>query len=130
VVIRRSWTREQKRELVWEGLNSGQSFSHFARQQGIHPSVMLRWLRKFAQPVLERSQALLPQFASVALVGSDLSGQERSNSGAAERPEGATRLEPNRIEIETPSGYRVRFVVGTDLGALRQVIASLEPAIC
>lgn len=64
-VIRRRWTLEQKRHLVWEGLNSGQPLSRFARQHGITPSAAYRWLREFARPVLTASpSAPEPAFAS------------------------------------------------------------------
>ncbi|MGI4793047.1 MAG: transposase [Janthinobacterium lividum] len=56
-VIRRRWTDEQKRQLVWDGLNSGQPLARYARRQGIHASVVHRWLRAFAPPMLTAPQA-------------------------------------------------------------------------
>ena len=65
-VIRRCWTLDQKRQLVWEGLNSGIPLSRFAQEQGITPSAAYRWLREFANPVLASTpEASEPAFASV-----------------------------------------------------------------
>lgn len=55
LILRRRWTADQKRQMVWEGLNSGKPLARFARQHGIHPSVMHRWLKELTRRVLTAS---------------------------------------------------------------------------
>lgn len=52
LALRRRWTADQKRQLVWEGLNSGKSLARSARQHGIHPSVTHRLLKELTRPIL------------------------------------------------------------------------------
>ena len=44
-VLRRCWTDEEKPQLLWDGLNSGQPLSQFAKRRQVHPSVPIQ---KFA----------------------------------------------------------------------------------
>ena len=65
VVLRRRWTADQKRQLVWDGLNSGKPLAWFARHHGIHPSVTHRWLKKLTRPILTAGPATHTTFAAV-----------------------------------------------------------------
>ena len=64
-VVRRQWGDDEKRQLVWEGLNSGKSLSLFAKSRGIHPSVMHRWLCAFTRPALTETLPDMGAFAEV-----------------------------------------------------------------
>ena len=97
-VIRRRRTIEQKRQLVWEGLNSGQPLSRFARQHGITPSAAYRWLREFARPVPTAPAPPLPTATSA----------------------------PPLIEIGLAGGRCIRVGDTADVDALRRIIAALE----
>ena len=113
-VIRRRWTIEQKRQLVWEGLNSGQPLSRFARQHGITPSAAYRWLREFARPVLTAPPpAAEPAFAEVQVA-------------APASPVPNATSSPPLIEIELVGGRRIRVGDTVDVDALRRIIAALE----
>ncbi len=117
-VLRRRWTDEEKRQLLWDGLNSGQPLSQFAKRRQIHPSVMHRWLCTFAQPVLaapdpsatfaevrvaEAPQPLIAPVSPITSLGST-------------------------IEIELSGGRRMRVGPEVDTEALRRVLAVLEPS--
>ncbi len=113
-VIRRRWTIEQKRQLVWEGLNSGQPLSRFARQRGIAPSAAYRWLQEFARPVLTAPPpAAEPAFAEVQVA-------------APASPVPTATSAPQLIEIELAGGRRIRVGDTVDVDALRRIIAVLE----
>ncbi|MGI4801843.1 MAG: IS66 family insertion sequence element accessory protein TnpA [Janthinobacterium lividum] len=90
-IIRRRWTDEQKRQLVWDGLNSGQPLARYARRHGIHASVVHRWLRAFARPMLTAPGAEPPAtFAAVRVT-------EQSEEQAY--PQGS-RMKVSRTELE------------------------------
>lgn len=125
VVVRRRWTSEQKRQLVWEGLNSGQSLARFARRHGIHASVAHRWLREFARPVLAAGSDASSAFATVQVSGPSalLPLPAASSVGLP-----AALLGNDMIEIELASGRRLRVGPAVDADALRRVITVLETA--
>ena len=66
-VVRRRWSDDEKRQLVWDALNSGQSLSQFAKRLHIHPSVMHRWLCTLTRPVLAEPPTAEPAFAGVRI---------------------------------------------------------------
>lgn len=113
-VIRRRWTMEQKRQLVWEGLNSGQPLSRFARQHGITPSAAYRWLREFARPVLTAPPPEAePTFAEVQVT-------------ASASPMPIAISPPSLIEIDLVGGRRIRVGYDVDVDALRRIVMALE----
>lgn len=125
LVVRRRWTAEQKRQLVWEGLNSGQSLAKFARRHGVHASVVHRWLKEFARPVLTASEAGAPAaFAAVHVAGEPSTGPGLTGLAPTALPEPG--FGNGLIEIELAGGRRVRVGPDFDVGALRRVLAILE----
>ena len=126
-VVRRRWSEDDKRRLVWEGLNSGQSLARFAKRQGIHASVMHRWLRQFAQPVLTAASPDLdlPAFATVHIADPSTVTSDRQPIPAPD-PSPAGARDGRLIEIELAGGRRVRVGAGVDPAALRRVIVVLE----
>lgn len=113
-VLRRRWTMEQKRQLIWEGLNSGQPLSRFARQHGITPSAAYRWLREFARPVLTAPPPEAGStFAEVQVA-------------VAASPVPIATSPPPLIEIELVGGRRIRISYDVDTDALRRIIMALE----
>ena len=124
VVQRRQWTPEEKRQLVWEGLNSRVSLARFAGRHGIHPSVMHRWLKAFARPVLTASPTDTSHaFATVHIAEPPPMALRQSKATPASSPA------PDRdglIEIELAGGRRVRVGADVDADALRRVIAVLD----
>ncbi len=125
LVVRRRWTAEQKRQLVWEGLNSGQSLAAFARRHGVHASVAHRWLKEFARPVLTASEVVAsPAFAAVHVAGEPSAAPDLTGPAPTALP--APGFGHGLIEIELAGGRRVRVGPDVDAGALRRVLAVLE----
>ena len=121
LVLRRRWTMDQKRQLVWDGLNSGKPMAGFARQHGIHPSVMHRWLKELTRAVLSAGPGMPTPFAAVRVAEMPLlSAPEAPVRVAA--PDGCHSM----IEIELAGGRRIRVGSNVDADALRRVIAVLD----
>ncbi len=124
LVVRRRWTAEQKRQLVWQGLNSGQSLAAFARRHGIHASVAHRWLKQFARPVLTVPEAgAAAAFAAVHIAAPPA---VPGATGPAPTVLPTPGFGNGLIEIELAGGRRVRVGPDVDAGALHRVLAVLE----
>ncbi|MGI4745565.1 MAG: IS66-like element accessory protein TnpA [Janthinobacterium lividum] len=120
-VIRRRWSDEQKRQLVWDGLNSGQPLARYARHQGIHASVVHRWLRAFARPMLTAPQAEPPAgFAAVQITEPAVVFQTSAP------PPPAHQVPSGQIEIDLVGGRRIRVGHDVDIDLLRRLIVVLE----
>jgi transposase len=123
LVLRRRWTTDQKRQLVWDGLNSGMPLARFARQHGIRPSVMHRWLKGLTRPILTAGPATPPMFAAVRVA-------EPSLLTAPEAPSPAPVAAPDTchgmIEIVLAGDRRIRVGSDVDAEALRRVVAVLD----
>ncbi len=124
-VIRRRWTEEQKRQLVWEGLNSGQPLARYARRHGIHASVVHRWLRAFARPMLTAPQAEPPATFAAVRIAEPAEAQAIVLS-ALPPPPPAHPAPVGQIEIELLGGRRIRVGHDVDIGLLQRLIAALE----
>ena len=123
-IIRRRWTDEQKRQLVWDGLNSGQPLARYARRQGIHASVVHRWLRAFARPMLT-PQAKPPATFAAVRIGEPAEAQAIMLS-ALSPPPPAHPAPVAQIEIELLGGRRIRVGQDVDIDLLQRLIAALE----
>src|SRR3954468_15667435 len=110
---RRSWTVEQKREIVAESLGSELTPAEVARKHGISTGQIYTWRN---QLLSFRATAAIepPRFASVEL---------------APPPAADTTASPSRmqglIEIVLPGGATVRVDAHVDGRALRRVLAAL-----
>ncbi len=123
LILRRRWTADQKRQLVWDALNSGKPMARFARQHGIHPSVMHRWLKELTRPILTVGPGTPTTFAAVRVAEVPL-------LPAPEAPLPVPISAPDRchgmIEIELAGGRRIRVGPNVDADALRRVVAVLD----
>ncbi len=123
LVLRRRWTADQKRQLVWDGLNSGKPMARFARQHGIHPSVMHRWLKELTRPILTAGPATHTSFAAVRVAEAPLLPAPEA---PAPLPDSAPATCHSMIEIELAGGRRIRVGSNVDADALRRVVAVLD----
>lgn len=121
---RRSWSEEQKREIVAESLEPGTSPIAVARRHGIGSGQLYTWRRKLQEGQSVGASQLPAQFARVAvLTGPQLREapvtSERPQAGAAVTRSGGT------MEIALPGGVSVWVDAQVDSGALRRVLAAL-----
>jgi transposase len=114
---RRSWTLEQKREIVSESLGPELTPTEVARKHGISTGQIYTWRH---QLLSARGATLLqgPQFAAVELTPSSTSIPLNPASSAT-APAGS-------IEIVLPSGVLVRVDADVDGRALRRVLGALS----
>jgi transposase len=117
---RRSWTAEQKREIVIESLDPEQRAADVARKHGITTGQLYTWRR---QMVTLRTEAArqLPRFASVELSTTPpaMSPAPTAAAPALSRTEGL-------IEIVLPGDVLVRVDAQVDGRALRRVLGALS----
>ena len=124
---RRSWTLEQKREIVAESLGSELTPTEVARKHAIGSGQLYTWRRQLlSQPgaVIERT---VPRFAEVDFVSasSDVRGPVPTGEHAVSgRPTSARA--GGAIEIMLPGGVSLRVDAEVDGRALRRVLAALE----
>src|SRR3954462_7542842 len=116
---RRSWTAEQKREIVIESLDPERTAADVARKHGITTGQVYTWRR---QMVSLRTEAVrqLPRFASVELSTAPpiVSPAPMPAGSAPARTEGL-------IEIVLPGDVLVRVDADVDGRALRRVLGAL-----
>ena len=116
---RRSWTAEQKRDIVAESLGAEQTAAEVARKHGITTGQLYTWRR---QMVTLRTEARrqLPSFASVELSSAPpiVSPAPIAAASAPARTEGL-------IEIVLPGDVLVRVDAHVDGRALRRVLGAL-----
>jgi transposase len=117
---RRSWTLEQKREIVAESLGSELTPTEVARKHAISSGQFYTWRRQLLSmpgAVIER---VMPRFAEAALAPASPGAAEPAPIGGA-APPAATRA-GGVIEILLPGGVSLRVDAEVDGGALRRVL--------
>ena len=120
---RRSWTLEQKREIVAESLGSELTPTEVARKHTISSGQLYTWRRQLlgiTGRVIERA---VPRFAAVDLAPSSPGASEPAPIGETMPAEPATPAGTGgMIEIMLPNGVSVRVDAGVDGAALRRVL--------
>jgi transposase len=138
---RRSYTAEQKRELVEATMQPGASVSMVAQRHDINANLLFTWRRQMreGQPGTPGATPERAQFIPLGVVGGDATGRASvavvSQATEPVEARSTTRLERHkprrgscRIEIELPNRVRLRVEEPVEVEALRQVIAALKGA--
>ena len=103
---RRRWSQAEKERVVAAALEPGAAASAVARQFGIHPSQVFRWRQQLCDKT-----AAAPSFAAVAITA---------------EPRASSAPPCGLIEIELPTGTRVRISGAADAALVSAVLAALE----
>ena len=124
---RRSWTPEQKFQIVSESLEQGAMATDVARRHGIGTGLLYTWRRQMVGLQRALSTQAGPRFASVALSSAILPADDhRSDPGPVSTSSPAGGSSPSRvdglIEIVLPSGVSLRVDAHVDGRALRRVL--------
>jgi transposase len=116
---RRSWSLEQKRQIVSESLAPGARPSEIIQKYGIGSGQLSMWRREFATPLQggEVAQAAA-RFARVEIAASP---QQPERSPTRDRVHAG-----GLIEIVLPDGILVRVDAKVDDRALRRVFEALH----
>ncbi len=125
---RRSWTAEQKRQIVAESLGLDLTPAEVARKHRISPGQLYRWRQQLMSvpgPTITRAPV---QFAAVdlaAVASPTLLPSPSSEPLSLTAPPPAAHPE-GLIEIVLASGVSVRVDADIDGRALRRVLGALE----
>jgi transposase len=106
----RSWPEALKREIVAASLAPGASVSVVARQYDVNANLVFTWRKRYGDAA---NAAPAPQLVPVVLTPDRVDTAPPAPSADA-------------IEIELPSGYRVRIGCGVKAASLRLVLDALE----
>ena len=109
---RRRWTIEEKLRIVREMLEPGAVALRVAERHEISTGLLFTWRRQLM------AQATAPGFMPVQVMPAAVP------ASAPQAP--ATGVPGGGIEIEMPSGIRIRAGHGTDLKLLRSVLSALD----
>ena len=140
---RRSYSAEQKRQLVEEARQPGASVSLVARRHDINANLLFTWRRQLrdaraAAPADSAGEGM--QFIPLGVVGQGtgrlaalakpaLTVEERTGTRPTAPPEHTPAVRRNgMIEIALPNGIRLRVGNAIEAAALRQVITVLKEA--
>ena len=122
---RRTWTPEQKRDIVMESLEPGGSPIAVARRHGIGSGLLYTWRRQMVEGQLKARLPVPPSFVPVAALpdggGTVAEAPMPQAASLAVLPDGTVA----RIEIMLPDGVVVRVGAAVDEAALRRVLAAL-----
>jgi transposase len=123
---RRSWTLEQKREIVAESLGSELTPTEVARKHAISSGQLYTWRQQLLSmpgAVIERA---MPRFAEVELAPASPGASQPAPicETAPPEPPAAVRT-GGMIEIMLPSGVSLRVDAEVDGRALRRVLDAL-----
>ena len=123
---RRSWTLEQKREIVAESLGSELTPTEVARKHAISSGQLYTWRRQLLNmpgTVIERA---MPRFAAVDLAPVSPGASEPVPIDGTVPAEPATLARAGgMIEIVLPGGVSLRVDAEVDGAALRRVLDAL-----
>jgi transposase len=122
---RRSWTLEQKREIVAESLGSELTPSEVARKYAIGTGQLYTWRRELLPAPTERIRRPA-RFAQVELAPTRPAGQLPAEQAAPPVTIPQSPRPVGMIEIVLPGGILVRVDGQVDDRALRRVLGMLQ----
>jgi transposase len=122
---RRTWTPEQKREIVAESLGPEMTPTEVARKYAISSGLLYTWRHQILGGQMARLACPAPSFAQVEMAPAphQLAGPDAKPEQPIAPPDPATPLRPDGlIEIVLPGGVTLRVDAGVDGPALRRVL--------
>jgi transposase len=125
---RRSWTPEQKREIVAESLGPDLTPTEVARKYAISSGQLYKWRGQVLGGPGPRLARSTPSFARVEITPA-LQQLEAPDATPGQETASSEPAVPSRsdglIEIVLPGGVTLRVDAGVDSQALRRVLAAL-----
>lgn len=118
---RRSWSVEQKREIVAESLGPELTAAEVVRKHGITTGQLYTWRRQMVSLQTDVGARHSPRFAAVEV--------SMSSPSASPAPMAASAFPPRvegLIEVVLPGGVLIRVDADVDARALRRVLGALS----
>lgn len=128
---RRKWTPEEKARLLAELEAEGGNVAVVARRHRISPSLLYSWRSAWKMSAATRAPEA-PMFVPLGVLGPrEVEGPPPSNRapGPARTMRSGVEARPGVIEIELPSGVRVRVDGEVKATALCRIFAALKGAL-
>jgi transposase len=123
---RRSWTPEQKREIVMESLGPELTPTEVARKYAIGTGLLYGWRQQILSGPMSSLGRPTPRFAQVEMTPSQPEAPEAKPEPPMTLPEPETPVRPaGLIEIMLSGGVTVRVDAGVNKYALRRVLDAM-----
>jgi transposase len=123
---RRSWTPEQKREIVMESLGPELTPAEVARKHAIGTGLLYSWRQQVLGGPLSPLGRPTPRFAQVEMTPSQPAALEAKPEQSMTPPEPETPVRlAGLIEIVLSGGVTVRVDAGVNKQALRRVLDAM-----
>jgi transposase len=124
---RRSWSDEQKRQMVVEAMQPGAKVTEVARRWGIGTGLIYPWRRQMRDGELGAAPRPAPAAFAQVSVPSPLSTVEvEPPAPLPGAPAEAGDRGPGQIEVALPCGVTVRVGRDVDEMALRRVLSAVR----
>lgn len=119
---RRSWSDDEKLQILEEASEPGVSAASVARRHDLHPQQLYTWRRQYGGPgpVCDEPVSFLP----VSLVD----GQPSTSSNTPEPASRRKRSSLERIEVVCRNGRVLKIDAGVDVDRLGALIRAVEAA--
>jgi transposase len=139
---RRTWSLEERQQIVGEALAAGASVAAVARRHGLNANLVFKWIRRaregwldrrrtpakdIAASIMSEAESAAPAFVPVKLVELNaVAAPALTPPPVVTKPVRATRrTQCGMMEISLPNGARVSLDADVDAEALRRVLSVL-----
>ncbi|MBO1360279.1 transposase [Acetobacter sacchari] len=129
--LRKTWTREESLALLVDALQSGMSLERYAKMNGLTPSVLYRWQKRFAEQIAQcpgDPLARQPKFASVKVEEVTAMPPLAPATRASPLVSKETLPHASQIEIVLRNGRILRIANPNDIDAITRLADALEAA--
>jgi transposase len=120
---RRSWSREEKEQIVAESYAPGASVSEVARRHDVNANMVFTWRRQGVGSAVDGETAA-PALVPVTVMPEV--PEARVSASTGDGAQGGFVQRAGMMEIDLGNGRRVRVGRDVDGSALRRVLSALE----
>jgi transposase len=124
---RKQWSVPEKLQIVRETLQSGSSVPIIARRHGVNANQVFTWRREYRRgKLLERGVESTRERKAPALLPVQIHVPMKAAPQEARAAPVSPASEPQRVEIEFPSGTRLRIWGGLGTERLQAIVRELS----
>ena len=124
---RKQWSVQEKLQIVRETLQSGSSVPVIARGHGVNANQVFTWRRQYQRgKLLERGAESARERKAPALLPVQIHVPMKPAPQEARAAPVSPASEPQRVEIEFPSGTRLRIWGGLGTDRLQAIVRELS----